>query len=231
MNRIFEIIVFLLLFQFAKGKASETIISDTIFNKTYSSYEIGEYDSTTRKKQGFWKTYSMTSNQLISIIEYDKGIKNGQFIEYYDSGNIKTIGQYTENIKTNFWILFYPSGSIHIYEYLDKYGDAAGIRQIFHPNGKLCTDQIWDDGSSKYFNMIRAHKGYAYLDLKMGEDGIYGGNEFDSLGRQVVFVELDTLDKENVSLNIKYCKDEKIKTGKLVLFENEDDKYWILKWD
>ena len=61
-------------------------------------------------KDGFYKTYFETSEQIKLDGNYAKGEKNGDFISYYENGNPKWTRSYQKGIQLGKEVYFYPNG-------------------------------------------------------------------------------------------------------------------------
>jgi antitoxin component YwqK of YwqJK toxin-antitoxin module len=59
---------------------------------------------------------SNKSRLIQSVTNYTAGLVNGEKIEYFDNGNIRSKGTYVNNKKEGVWISNHPSGNLMILE-------------------------------------------------------------------------------------------------------------------
>ncbi len=64
---------------------------------------------------------------------YKNGKKNGKFLEFYETGELKIEGSYSNNLKNGVWKVYYKKGKI---KEKGKYnnGEKVGIWKIFYKN-------------------------------------------------------------------------------------------------
>ncbi|MCD6555819.1 MAG: hypothetical protein J7K64_01375, partial [Bacteroidales bacterium] len=115
--------------------------------------QTGKY--TDGLKDSIWNTYYI-NGKIKSVKEYQKGnaylkfyitskkdtlIKNGNgnFLDYYSDGKLKTIGKYTEGLKDSVWIRYFVSGDIASKGNY-KNGEKRGHWISYYKNGNLKTD-------------------------------------------------------------------------------------------
>lgn len=124
-----------------------------IMKELASHYRIGHVDTIKKVFTGKVVDYTM-DGEIICSINYDKeGKKNGEYLEYYDNGNLKIKGNYLNNSKSGSWTYYYSNGKIHqtiefiendfkVIEQIDGSGQATvkngnGIWSSIRENGIL----------------------------------------------------------------------------------------------
>jgi antitoxin component YwqK of YwqJK toxin-antitoxin module len=81
------------------------------------------------------------------IMEYDvvNGIKNGEFILYYQNGNVEMYGHIIDNNYTGKWYYFYPDGQLESEGYF-KDDKAYLMWKWYYKNGSLKEEGIYVNG-------------------------------------------------------------------------------------
>lgn len=100
---------------------------------TCKNYEnLNSYDSK-MQKDGIWVTCSNSNGtEIIEIIEYKRGVRDGLYIAYFLNGNIKDIGQYKNGKKFGLWRKYMSNGSIVGRIRYNKKGDII-MYEIYNP--------------------------------------------------------------------------------------------------
>lgn len=73
------------------------------------------------------------------------GNRQGLWKEYYETGELRSIGKYKDSKMVGDWKFFYPNQEIEIYGSY-KNGKKDGMWQWFYPNRQLLMEENWDDG-------------------------------------------------------------------------------------
>lgn len=104
---------------------------------------------------GKYTDYLVNGNILIESGEYSSNLKNGEFIEYFQNGNIKKKGNYKDNQLFGIWYYYYPNGQLkEIFSFSERdfqpiecrdslnkitLENGTGIWETeFYINGELC---------------------------------------------------------------------------------------------
>jgi antitoxin component YwqK of YwqJK toxin-antitoxin module len=105
-------------------------------------------DQLNGKRVCFYKAWNeqTKSPRILSTESYVKGVINGEFTEYYESGALKEKGTYTNGKKTGIWERCYASGKVFARERY-KNGLLHGWSYGFDESGK----QI---GKKYYYNSV-----------------------------------------------------------------------------
>lgn len=86
-------------------------------------------------KDSIWTFYG-TDGKLVSKISYNKGVKDGDEINYYRNGKMSELIQYKDDKKDGLWQRFNENGDVY-FETGYKNGIRNGGINIYYPNGKL----------------------------------------------------------------------------------------------
>lgn len=110
-----------------KMKENHEFINGIGYLKQYNENGIlqneGRY--TNGKKDGIWKAYHSNS-QLESITSYINGKKNGEFILYYNTGEIKSQGFFKNNKKDGVWKTYSTQGNLDFaIRYINGHGTSV----------------------------------------------------------------------------------------------------------
>jgi antitoxin component YwqK of YwqJK toxin-antitoxin module len=103
-------------------------------------YELMSYDYS-----GVWKTYR-DNGEIFSYCTYKKGIKHGNYVSYYPSGNKNSEGSYVDDVKNGHWTHYLGGDVVDEGSYVDnkKHG-----RWIVHNMDKIILEQ-YDHGTLEY---------------------------------------------------------------------------------
>lgn len=94
---------------------------------------------------GVWKMYGDNGEIVISCT-YENGIKHGNYISYYPSGNKNSEGTYIDDVKNGYWTYYLCGDVCEEGSYVDnkKHG-----RWIVHDMDKIILEQ-YDHGTLEY---------------------------------------------------------------------------------
>lgn len=138
-----------------------------IYYDTGDTAATGFYDN--MRKDKTWTYYSYYSHKISSKEEFDKGVKNGTFLYFYENGEIAQsvewkndkkdgkLEQFFENGKTKLtvqyindkrhgkFVSYYPKGQIEILGFYHN-GQRIGTWQSFDEFGEKTLSIIYEDG-------------------------------------------------------------------------------------
>lgn len=77
------------------------------------------------------------------------GRPNGDYVKYWDNGNVKEEGRYTDKKQTDVFKTYYKDGTIMQEKKFNQDGKEDGVQKIYHPNGQLEFEYVKADGVNK----------------------------------------------------------------------------------
>ncbi len=80
--------------------------------KTAKYYRFTAINGTGDFYDGKYSDYLVKDNKIIYSGVYSSNLKNGEFIEYYSNGNVKTKGNYKDDHLDGNWYYYYPNGQL-----------------------------------------------------------------------------------------------------------------------
>lgn len=104
-----------------------------------------------KKTKTYYFEYGVESGRWeegLTSYEYVDGKKNGKWIKYYQSGNLRGEGYYEDGMKTGVWIENYENGNIKSTGSYKK-GRQIGQWLSFYKNGIVKKEQNYNDNGRK----------------------------------------------------------------------------------
>lgn len=107
---------------------------------------VDYYRSGKKRKEGFSTRKETAEEMYIGVVKYyyENGVKfqemrysegklDGNFYEFYKTGNLNTVGKYTNGLRDGIWKVFYENGKI---KEKGKYtiGEKVGVWKTFYKN-------------------------------------------------------------------------------------------------
>ena len=91
--------------------------------------------------------YFFSNGKIVGegIVKED-GLKNGDWKEYFQSGDLKAEGKYTNGIKTGKWTYYHKSGNVEQTGIYDKSGRPKGDWVWYYPSGNILREEAYLDG-------------------------------------------------------------------------------------
>jgi len=80
-----------------------------------------------------------------SITNFSKGLLNGDYIEYFDTGELEIKGKYLEGEKDGVWEQYHTNGKVMSQSRYKK-GIRHGYQYAYDPNGKKISEQYYFQG-------------------------------------------------------------------------------------
>ena len=121
-------------------------------------------------RQGLWKEYYETG-ELRSIGNYSNSRMIGEWKFLFPNQKLEIIGSYRNGKKEGEWFWYYPDGSILVNENWDD-GERDGIFVEYDENGKVITQGTYKEGAEEgewiYVNRGVVEKGSYYDGMKTG---------------------------------------------------------------
>ncbi|WP_439183893.1 toxin-antitoxin system YwqK family antitoxin [Carboxylicivirga taeanensis] len=174
------------------------IISSSALTQTYEVYngDTINYSDIQNRKQGLWIRFNNNGDKLLEQGKYISDQKDGAWISYFPSGNIKHKITYKNGKAIGPAQFYYDNGIIseegvwHIdhwqgnYKYYNKNGRLAydwhydnagnrtGTQKYYHENGVLKYDGVWANGKATGTLKIYDEKG------KLVTERVYHNGEF-----------------------------------------------------
>jgi len=114
------------------------------FFSEYDETLVSEENYTAGKKNGTSKTYFSGKN-VVEIITWKEGLREGPWTQYFDDGSIKLQGSYKNDLKEGPLTVFYPTGQkFNTGQYLKGYPDGKWL--TFDFDGKVLSTDIYEKG-------------------------------------------------------------------------------------
>ena len=79
------------------------------------------------------------------ITDFD-GLRQGLWKEYYETGELRSLGYYKNSLPVGEWKYFFPDQQIEIIGSYNNKGKKEGTWQWFYPNGEILILENWSDG-------------------------------------------------------------------------------------
>lgn len=76
-----------------------------------------------------------------------RGKKTGEYITYFENGNIKEKGRYYNGLKKGEWLEFYENGQIHKKEFYNENGKLTGPFQYYFEDGQTYQKGNYHNGN------------------------------------------------------------------------------------
>lgn len=97
------------------------------------------------KRHGVVKNYYPENGKISEIINYESGIRNGDWLRFFDDGVLMSRGFYVNDLLHGAVQFFYPDGKLHIKgQYVEGMKD--GIWEYFTPEGKPDYEEHYTKG-------------------------------------------------------------------------------------
>lgn len=152
------------------------VIKGYIFVKGWIRYE-GVTDLN-GLHQGLWKEYYETG-ELRSIGKYSNSKMVGEWKFLFPNQKVEIIGSYKNGKKDGEWFWYYPDGSILVTENWDE-GERDGLFVEYDENGKVITQGTYKEGAEEgewiYVNRGVVEKGSYFDGMKTGEWKVWFAN-------------------------------------------------------
>lgn len=142
-------------------------LSKPELKETYSALVLNG-DTT---KEGSYKTYFETSDQVKLIGNYTKGLRNGPFVSYYENGNVKWKRSYVKGLQLGEEYFFYPTGTENYHASYKLIEDQkVRFTKFYSDNTKWaeCT-LIANNIEGAYSEYFRSGKIASITEFKQGE--------------------------------------------------------------
>ena len=115
------------------------------FHHNASLKSIGSYNSD-GQEQGAFKEYTDQGELVTTKLFYkgillgkgildERGIKQGEWEEYYTGGSVKAKGEYKNGKKIEDWVYYFETGELEQRGYFTKAGQPNGVWQWYYVNG------------------------------------------------------------------------------------------------
>ncbi|MBP1673568.1 MAG: hypothetical protein H6Q25_1383 [Bacteroidetes bacterium] len=152
------------------------VIKGYIFNKGWMKYEgITDLNG---MRQGLWKEYYETG-ELRSLGKYSNSKMVGEWKFFYPNQDIEIIGNYRNGKKDGLWQWFYPNRQLLMEENWED-GVHEGLFVEYDESGKILTKGNYSEGAEEgewiYVNRGVVEKGSYYDGMKTGEWKIWFAN-------------------------------------------------------
>jgi uncharacterized protein len=76
----------------------------------------------------------------------DKGVQQGHWLEYYETGELKGEGDYKDGAKVGQWKFYYADGKTDQLGKYDQKGRPVGVWKWYYENGQLLREENYTDG-------------------------------------------------------------------------------------
>ncbi len=118
-----------------------------------------------KKRDGIWKYYDINGTLYLQE-SFNKGVKDGKFLQYNKQKVVIEEKNYTNGIENGAWIKHYMNGNI-LWESFYVNGKLEGLVKSYYKNGKLHKEGHFKndlmDGEWKVYNEVgKLHKTYHY---------------------------------------------------------------------
>lgn len=112
--------------------------SNQILGKYKNGIEELYYDNGKLKsKKIFTDSYLYLDGGKYINFRMIHGKLNGEYITYFENGNIKEKGRYYNGLKRGEWSEFYENGQIHKKEYYNENGKLTGPFEYYFEDGQI----------------------------------------------------------------------------------------------
>ena len=191
-------------------------------------YVVGNYNGGTLP-WGYSRGFG--SDNWIHYTHKERGIKDGEWITYFENRRIKTKGKYKDNIKDGKWVTYYENGQLELEEIYLNGIIKDGKWICYYENGKINTKGKYKDGFKDgewitYYENGKINTKGKYKDgMKDGEwiTRFKNGKLKSKInykynyvhGKSLYYLENGNLDRE---LNYKYGESH----GKFIFYENDN---------
>ncbi|MBK7762182.1 MAG: TonB family protein [Bacteroidetes bacterium] len=147
-----------------EGHFSGDDIREGLFNYFYANGKLqSKGDYLHNKKNGEWVNYS-DSGIIVNIGKYKLDQKEGEWKYYYRNGNLYETLFYKDDKRDGAFISYYNNQQKHA-ELLFESDSIVGNKTTYHPNGQLKRKEIYKEGNR------------------------VSGICYDSLGKEIPFIE------------------------------------------
>jgi antitoxin component YwqK of YwqJK toxin-antitoxin module len=86
---------------------------------------------------GSCSTFYKESKKHYSIQRYKQGRDHGEWLFYFENGNLMTKGSFDYGKKIGPWLYFYGNGKIHKQHFYDSEGNRSGVWKTFSESGEV----------------------------------------------------------------------------------------------
>lgn len=100
------------------------------------------YRTADGKNEGAWDYYYQ-SGVLQAKVNFQNGLRHGQYEEFYDNGLLMTKGLFANDKKEGTWEDYYDSGVKKATEFY-RAGDFVGENTYYDQSGKIAEKRYWD---------------------------------------------------------------------------------------
>jgi hypothetical protein len=115
-------------------------------------------------KDKFHKEYYSNGNLALKITLDDKGVRNGPYEEYYESGELKVTGQLLNGEVKDSVFVYYPNGKIREKGFF-KNGHRQNWQEIYNEKNKLLRrEEYYELRDSAYLNQVIVYKANGKID-------------------------------------------------------------------
>lgn len=85
---------------------------------------------------GSCSTFYEGSKKHFSIQRYKQGKEHGEWLFYFENGNLMTEGYFNFGEKIGLWKYYYENGKIHKQHFYDSEGNRSGVWKTFSESGE-----------------------------------------------------------------------------------------------
>lgn len=130
-------------------------------------------------KNGVKTTYFPGTKRIFQTIEYQNGLKNGSFREYFKNGKIKTEHRFVNDTLNDTSFTYHENGKLALIQVL-KMGSKEGIWKKYNKEGHLYSEISMKDGELDGPSIIYTYRSGKVLKRVNYKDG-------DQHGKQEIF--------------------------------------------
>lgn len=192
-------------------------------------------------------TYFFPSGEKKSIMVFSEKGKKAEFINYYKTGTVQSIGSYYEKKKDGIWKYFHQTDGYTVKQESYMKGAKDGVWKIYYPNKALAKEVNWQNGvktgvwkeyyenevlkiSATYLSdkLVGGYVSY-YMNKKVSRRGRYVEGKQD--GKWITF-EDDGSFKDVIIFNKGFIiKETRYENGKVVLERDKNNPKKEIKQD
>lgn len=116
------------------------------FYSDVDSVLLSEESYSADLRDGMVKNYYPGTEQLSELIHYVKGIKEGEWVKYFEDGTVLLRGTYLHDVLVGEIIFNYPDGKLNIKgQYVNGYKDGKWL--VYNADGSLDHEEFYDMGA------------------------------------------------------------------------------------
>jgi len=123
----------------------------------HSGKILGEGPHTGTKNSGHWRFFAEDTSTLQSEGDFNNGKKNGDWTNYYPSGQISSKGKYENDEPVGKWEYFFEDGKVSSSGDFVS-GKKNGYWSVYNSDGSLKSEATYDSGSGEYREYYKTGK-------------------------------------------------------------------------